>query len=147
GGRRGELAGRGPAPACRPSAGRSNRGGGARLRRRLPGPCQAGDARGVRRARPCRRGRHPILSIRRAVMSSLLSVIPPSHPFGGERTRVWFLTVLMLLLVAGPAWGHALLAKYHVLPGRKVQVDCRFDDDTVCPDARVQVLRADGTLL
>src|SRR5262249_5921531 len=57
------------------------------------------------------------------------------------------LAVLMLMLVAGPAWGHALLAKYHVLPGRKVQVDCRFDDDTVCPDARIQVLRADGTLL
>src|SRR5205823_5570796 len=32
-------------------------------------------------------------------------------------------------------------------PGRKVQVDCRFDDDTACPEARVKVLRADGTSL
>jgi hypothetical protein len=57
------------------------------------------------------------------------------------------LGVVALLLAPGPASAHALLAKYHVLPGRKVQVDCRFDDDTVCPEARVKVLRANGTLL
>jgi hypothetical protein len=57
------------------------------------------------------------------------------------------LVVVALLLAPGSAWGHALLARYHVLPGRKVQVDCRFDDDTACPDARIKVLRADGTLL
>src|SRR5262249_52329790 len=76
--------------------------------------------------------------VRRAVMSSF-----QARP----ALLALFLAAAALQLAPSRAQAHALLAKYHVLPGRKVQVDCRFDDDTACAEARVKVLRADGTSL
>ncbi len=65
----------------------------------------------------------------------------------GPAVPALLLAAAALLVTPTTSRAHALLAKYHVLPGRKVQVDCRFDDDTACPEARVKVLRADGTTL
>lgn len=58
------------------------------------------------------------------------------------------LSVLACLVLAGPAHAHRLLAEYHVLPGRRVQIESWFDlTGDSPPGARIQVFRADGALL
>lgn len=60
--------------------------------------------------------------------------------------RIALLT-LLLLAVAGPAYGHGVEAECRVLPGKVVRVEVWYETGDSARDARVQVTRADGSVL